>query len=339
MESDIILFLDPIQITAAMLLAFIIDRFIGWPEALYRRISHPVVFIGWLISSCDRYLNQNSWTSAQRRIAGLFTVAIILGLITSLSLFICHYIPRGLSGLLILALLSWPFLAVKSLYDHVMAVALPLQKNDLEAARSAVSMIVGRNPDQLDQTAITRAALESLAENTSDGVVAPLFWGVLLGFPGLVLYKSINTMDSMIGYQNQRYKDFGWAAAKLDDVVNWIPARITGILYSSLAPHSGGALKIMRQEAPNHRSPNAGWPEAAFAAALGLRLSGPRYYDNQIHNEAWLNKDGRDPTAQDMLAGLALYRRLSRVIAGLLLALIGIEILVYGVLVYGAGIL
>ena len=195
LESDIILFLDPVLITAAMALAFIIDRFIGWPAALYRRISHPVVFIGWLISSCDRHLNQQSWTSAQRRFAGLFTVAIILGLITCLSLFICYYLPQGLTGLLIIALLSWPFLAVKSLYDHVMAVALPLQRDDLAAARSAVSMIVGRNPDQLDQTAITRAALESLAENTSDGVIAPLFWGVLLGFPGLVLYKSINTME------------------------------------------------------------------------------------------------------------------------------------------------
>ena len=167
----------------------------------------------------------------------------------------------------------------------------------LAEARCAVSMIVGRDPDQLDEAGVCRAAIESCAENFSDGVVAPVFWLALLGLPGLIAYKAINTADSMIGHLSPRYESFGWAAARLDDLVNLIPARLSGLLVAAVAPIAGGttgtALKVMWRDAAKHRSPNAGWPESATAGALGLALAGPRRYGERIVDDVFLNAEAR----------------------------------------------
>ena len=303
-----------------MLIALCLDRLIGWPDQLYRNFSHPIVGIGALISTADQILNRDNWPAAVRKIAGVFFLLVIMtGLYLGCRLIVSG-IPSGWAGIGITAVLAWPFLAAKSLSDHVQAVAVNLQAGDLPAARKAVSMIIGRNSEQLDQNAIARAAVESLAENTSDGVTAPLFWGVLFGLPGLVVYKAINTADSMIGYRTKKYQAFGWAAARLDDLVNLIPARLTGVMYVLLARAPVHALAVMVKDAPRHRSPNAGWPESAVAAALGIRLSGPRLYDGVASSDPWLNKAGRDPGPQDITAALQLYRRLLWVVSLLLLS-------------------
>ena len=304
----------------SMLIALCLDRLIGWPDQLYRNFSHPVVGIGALISTADQVLNRDNWPAAVRKIAGVFFLLVIMtGLYLGCRLIVSG-IPSGWAGIGLTAVLAWPFLAAKSLSDHVQAVAVNLQAGDLPAAREAVSMIVGRNSEQLDQNAIARAAVESLAENTSDGVTAPLFWGVLFGLPGLVVYKAINTADSMIGYRTKKYQAFGWAAARLDDLVNLIPARLTGLMYVLLARAPLHALTVMVKDAPRHRSPNAGWPESAVASALGIRLSGPRLYNGVASSDPWLNKAGRDPGPQDITAALQLYRRLLWLVSLLLLS-------------------
>ncbi len=302
-----------------MLIAFFLDRLIGWPDQLYRRLSHPVVGMGVLISIADQMLNRDSWPAAVRKTAGVFCLLVIIAGLYLVCRLIVSDLPAGWGGIGLTAVLAWPFLAAKSLSDHVQAVAVPLQAGDLPAARQAVSMIVGRNSEQLEQTAIVRAAVESLAENTSDGVTAPLFWGVLFGLPGLVVYKAINTADSMIGYRTKKHRAFGWAAARLDDMGNLIPARVTGLIYVLLARAPVRALTVMVKEAPCHRSPNAGWPESAVASALGIRLSGPRLYEDVASSDPWLNEAGRDPGPQEITAALQLYNRLLWMVSLLLL--------------------
>ena len=212
-------------------------------------------------------------------------------------------------GILVTSILVWPLIAAKSLSDHVEAVAEPLKLNDVIKARQAVSMIVGRNSNHLDSNDIARASLESLAENTSDGVTAPLFWGVVLGFPGVLIYKFVNTADSMIGYKNERYRDFGWASARFDDLVNYIPARLTSLIYAIISRNTLEVLHVTLRDASHHRSPNAGWPETSVATSIGVKLSGPRIYDGVETNDPWLNKDGRNPTGYDVFSGLKLFDR------------------------------
>jgi len=224
-----------------------------------------------------------------------------------------------MAGVLLGGVLAWPLLAVRSMHDHVSAVAKPLARGDLFAARQAVAMIVGRDPERLGQEGVARAALESLAENSSDGIVAPLFWGVIGGLPGIAVYKAINTMDSMIGHRNDRYEDFGKAAARLDDLVNWGPARLTGLLFALASGRPARAIRVMRRDARQHRSPNAGWPEAAMAGALSVRLSGPRVYGDVIADEPWVNGAAPDPDARALARGLALYRRTMALTAVILL--------------------
>lgn len=308
---------------AAMAGALVIDAALGWPDALYRRIRHPVVWLGWLVNALEKPLNGLHRPAWSRRIGGVVLVLVIVGLAALLGLTLSRLAPQGVLGVLVLALLSWPLIAARSLHDHVSAVATPLAQDDLAQARHAVSMIVGRDPDQLDAAGVARAAIESLAENTSDGVIAPLFWGAILGLPGLFAYKAINTLDSMVGHRTARFEAFGWASARLDDLVNLIPARLTGLLFAfiSLRPRAG--LCAMLRDAPKHRSPNAGWPEAAMADALGVRLSGPRLYEGRIAEEAYVNAGGRDAGAADIATALALYRR-AMLATGLILALLGL---------------
>ncbi|SEL88515.1 adenosylcobinamide-phosphate synthase [Roseivivax marinus] len=307
-----------------MFLGALVDAALGWPDRLHSRIGHPVTWIGALIASLDRRLNDDAGTGRCRRIAGAATVALVLIVVATPATLVQAALPAGPLGLVLGGVLAWPFLAIRSMHDHVASVARPLAAGDLEAARRAVAMIVGRDPARLDGAGIARATIESLAENTSDGIVAPLFWGVIGGLPGLALYKAINTMDSMIGHRTPRHEAFGWAAARLDDLVNLVPARLTGAVFAlaSLRPHI--ALPVMWRDAGQHRSPNAGWPEAAMAGALGVRLSGPRVYGARIADEPFVNDGGADPDAADIARGLALYRRamvcLAALLAGLALA-------------------
>ena len=291
----------------SMLIALCIDRLFGWPDFLFRRFSHPVVGIGLLISFFERNLNKTGWSSSQRMATGLLTLFFLMTGLTFLGFLIVLAIPDGPLGILVTSFLVWPFIAAKSLADHVKAVAEPLKTNDLPSARQAVSMIVGRNSDNLDSNDIARAALESLAENTSDGVTAPLFWGVLFGFLGVLIYKLVNTADSMIGYKSERYRDFGWASARFDDLINYIPARLTSFIYAIISRNTLKVLRITLRDASQHRSPNAGWPETSVAASIGVKLSGPRIYDGIKTNDPWLNSDGRNPTGHDLFSGLRLF--------------------------------
>ncbi|MCC5979437.1 MAG: cobalamin biosynthesis protein CobD [Salinarimonas sp.] len=301
-----------------MLLALIIDAAIGWPGRLYARIGHPVTWIGAAISWCDARFNREGDPPAGRARAGMLTALAVILVAMLPALTVAILLPAGWMGIVMTGLIAWPLIATRSMHDHVAAVAAPLTAGDLDGARGAVAMIVGRDPTLLDAPGVTRAAIESLAENTSDGIVAPIFWGVLLGLPGIVTYKAINTLDSMIGHRNARYTDFGRFAAKLDDVVNWVPARLTGLLFALISRRPTTALAVMRRDARHHRSPNAGWPEAAMAGALGVRLSGPRSYGSGIRQEPWLNGEAPDPRADDLRAGLALYRRAMIALAALL---------------------
>jgi adenosylcobinamide-phosphate synthase len=300
-------------VLGALALALLLDALTGDPGWLYARIAHPVVLLGRIVSFAEaRWRDPELSPSAQRRrgalAVGLLLIVALLagGLIQAL----CQALPFGwiLQGVLMSSLL-----AQRSLADHVQAVAAGLGRS-LEAGRAAVSRIVGRDPAGLDRPAIARAAIESLAENFADGVVAPLFWGLLLGLPGMLAYKAINTADSMIGYRNTRYLHFGRFAARTDDLLNWAPARLAGGLLALAAfllpgARPDAALRAMRRDAAKHRSPNAGWPEAAMAGALGFRLAGPRSYGGKRIEDAWLG-DGRAELGQaDIEAALGLFWR------------------------------
>jgi adenosylcobinamide-phosphate synthase len=291
-----------------MVVAMAMDALLGWPDRLFARIGHPVIWLGRLIAVLDTHANRESDPPATRRAAGVAVALLVIALAAGLGFVLQCLISSGLTGAVLSGILAWPLVAFRSLYDHVGAVRDPLRAGDLEAARQAVSKIVGRDPEQLDEAGIARAALESLAENASDGVVAPVFWGMLFGLPGIIGYKAVNTLDSMIGHRSARHEAFGWAAARIDDVANFIPARLTGLLFALLAGSKRAeAISCMRRDARQHRSINAGWPEAAVAGALAVRLCGPRSYHGELADEPWLNAGARDPAAPDVTRGLELY--------------------------------
>ena len=302
----------------AMAVAMAIDALVGWPSALFARIGHPVTWLGALITVLDARWNRATDAPMVRRMAGLAAALLVIGLAGGLGWALQVTFPSGWSRVVLIGIVAWPFVALRSLHDHVAAVSAPLQAGDLAGARVAVSQIVGRDPATLDEAGISRAAIESLAENTSDGVVAPLFWGALFGLPGIIGYKAINTLDSMIGHRTERHEAFGWAGARIDDLANLVPARLTGLLFVLLAPRRAEAMACMLRDARRHRSINAGWPEAAMAGALGVRLSGPRVYHGSLSGEPWLNGAARDPLAADIVGGLAIYVRAMTVLAGCL---------------------
>jgi adenosylcobinamide-phosphate synthase len=278
-----------------------VDAAVGEPAWLWRRLPHPIVLMGRLVGRLDRRLNRDGHAAARRRLMG---VAAVLALLASASglgwaLAAAAALPYGwLAEIAVVAVL----LAQRSLFEHVGAVAAGLGRS-LEEGRQAVAMIVGRDPAVLDEAGVARAAVESTAENYSDGVVAPAFWYLVLGLPGIVAYKALNTADSMIGHRTPRHEAFGWAAARLDDLANLIPARLTALLIlpASLAVRRRGggpvaALRAAWRDAGKHRSPNAGWPEAATAGALGLALAGPRRYGAHWVADPYMNAGG-DPAA------------------------------------------
>jgi len=291
-----------------MLLAWLVEASIGWPNWLFERIKHPVVWIGTLISALDSRLNRTQWSHTHRYLFGVASSLAVIGIATSLAYSISLALPNSALGFAGEALIASSLLASRSLYTHVAAIFGPLNEGDLSAARTAVSMIVGRDPEHLNEAGIARAGLESLAENASDGVIAPLFWGLIFGLPGLAAYKAINTLDSMIGHKTQQYRAFGGFAARLDDAANFVPARLTALLISTASCKTAAFLVPLR-EASSHRSMNAGWPEAAMAGALNIRLSGPRQYGEKHQEEPWLNETAMDPDAATLKLGLAIYLR------------------------------
>lgn len=298
-----------------LLAALVADWFVGEPQALWRRTGHPVAWIGWLIGRLDAALNRHTDTAGERYRNGaiawvtLVAVSLVAAWIIGLVLWLL-----GPLGWLIEAAIVSVFLAQKSLKDHVAAVAQGLRAEGLEGGRRAVAQIVGRDPERLDRAGVSRASIESLAENYSDGVVAPAFWYAVFGMPGLIVYKAINTANSMIGHRSEKYLEFGRVAAQTDDLANWLPARLSALLVAAGAWALSGigaardALAVARQDAGLHRSPNAGWPEAAFAGALGIALGGPRAYANETVRQAWLNAAGRrELDAGDIERALGLF--------------------------------
>jgi adenosylcobinamide-phosphate synthase len=285
--------------------ALAFDALIGDPDWLWRRLAHPVVIFGAGIGFLDRKLNREDWTPKRRKSAGIVSVIILVAIAALVGVLFEMALLRLPVGNILLALLASVFIAQRSLYQHVARVRAAFDEGGLAGAREAVSMIVGRDPYQLDEAGVCRAAIESCAENYSDGVVAPVFWLALLGLPGLLAYKVINTADSMIGHRNVRYESFGWAAARLDDLVNLIPARLSALLLAIAAPVAGGSIKtslrVVRRDAATHRSPNAGWPESAMAGALGLALVGPRRYGETLVDDPYLNAEAsKDAAPKDI---------------------------------------
>ncbi|AVO46551.1 adenosylcobinamide-phosphate synthase CbiB [Phreatobacter cathodiphilus] len=307
--------MSPVSPLAVLALALVVEAAAGYPQGLFRLIGHPVTWIGRLIGTLDRRMNREDRPAPARRRAGVAALAILLAVTGGAALAAESVLePLGLIGGFLLAVLASTLLAQRSLHDHVAAVAEALETGGLEAGRRAVSMIVGRDPDRLDEAGVSRAAIESLAENFSDGVTAPAFWLGLLGLPGIVLYKAINTADSMIGHRNPRHEAFGWAAARLDDLVNLPASRLSAGLIIAAAALDGPeparrAWRCVRRDARRHRSPNSGWPEAAMAGALGLRLAGPRVYGTVLVADAFMGEGRIEAHAGDIRAALRLYRR------------------------------
>ena len=275
------------------------EAVVGYPDRLHRRLPHPVVGLGALIDAGERLLNRPERSPRAKRISGIATVAATAG-VAALAGLVASRLP-GPAPVLAATL----GLAQRSLYDHVAAVAKALEADDLPVARIAVGKIVGRDTAELDASGVAAAAIESLAESFNDGIVAPAFWLALAGLPGLYAYKAVNTADSLIGHREPRWKDFGWAAARTDDVMNLAPARLAGAL---IAMAGGGGWKIMLRDARHHASPNAGWPEAAMAGALGVRLGGPVAYDGAMTDRPVFG-EGPPPTAADLRRALNIYVR------------------------------
>ena len=306
--------------------ALAVERVVGYPRWLLSGIGHPVQWIGRMIESLETRLNDPRRSDAIRRLRGVLALVLVLAAVAAVTVPVAVACRWFLWGWVTETLLATAFLAQKSLKEHVTAVADGLDRG-LEEGRHAVSMIVGRDPQQLDVSGVSRAAIESLAENSSDGVVAPALWLVLLGLPGIALYKAINTADSMIGHRSERYRAFGWAAARLDDLVNLPGSRLSGLLYGLAAwPATCRVLTIMQRDAGKHASPNAGWPEAAMAAALGIRVGGPRSYGGRLVDLPWLGEGQETLDQQDIRRGLALYGRMLMLLVLLVAALAAVGV-------------
>jgi adenosylcobinamide-phosphate synthase len=314
--------MSPSETLPLLLAALVIEAACGYPQGLYAWIGHPVTWIGALIARLDRMLNRERDSFAMRKAVGIVALLVLLAITLAASLALTSFCRMlGAFGLLPLAVLASSLLAQRSLYEHVARVADGLESG-LAEGRKAVSMIVGRNPESLDEAGVARAAIESLAENFSDGIVAPAFWLGIGGLPGGALYKAINTADSMIGHKTSRHLAFGWAAARLDDLVNLPASRLTALLLVAAAAldrdaNPADAWRALRRDAGHHRSPNAGWPEAAMAGALGLRLAGPRIYGETRIEDGWMGDGRAEANAADIRRALWLYRRACGLLWGL----------------------
>lgn len=281
-----------------LVVALIMEAALGYPAWLFARIGHPVMWVGRLIGAMDRHWNRDSRAAGVLATIVLVTTGLTAGLLI-------ERLASGWTGTVAVILIATTGLAQRSLHDHVTAVIRPMTAGDPDAARVALSGIVGRDTAVLDASGMAAAATETLAESFCDGIVAPAFWFLLLGLPGLFVFKCISTADSMIGHLDARYRQFGWASARLDDALNWLPARIAGALICLAA---GKGWRIMWRDSGNHLSPNAGWPESAMAGALGVRLGGGAAYDGEWIARPTLG-DGATPDVADLTRAMAIYRR------------------------------
>ncbi|AOF91837.1 adenosylcobinamide-phosphate synthase CbiB [Sinorhizobium sp. RAC02] len=307
-----------------LFLALVLDRLVGDPDRIWRRVPHPVVLFGRAIGVMDKLFNGKRLSAETKRFNGAAGIAALLAASFFLG-FLMHRLlaPLGIFGVAIEIVVVAIFLAQKSLHDHVRAVSTGLKRGGLDGGRHAVSMIVGRDPATLDEPAVCRAGIESLAENFSDGVVAPALWYALLGLPGLFAYKMLNTADSMIGHKNAKYLDFGWASARLDDLANWPAARLSIFFIAAGAFLAKGrraaraAIGTALRDAGLHRSPNSGWPEASMAGALGIGLAGPRIYGGARVDEPMMNASGRTvATVADIDLSLRIFSLACAALAG-----------------------
>ena len=305
----------------------LVELCVGYPATLHRAIGHPVTWMGRLIAWLDRALNRETATPQARRAAGVAAVLILLAIVGALAFLVQSALLRLPFGILAAALVASTLVAQRSLHRHVADVAAALETGGVAAGRQAVAHIVGRDTEKLDAAGVARAAIESLAENFSDAIVAPVFWMAIGGLPGAALYKAINTADSMIGHRTPRHQAFGWAAARLDDLVNLPASRLSALLLVAAAALSGNgagaAWRAVRRDAGKHRSPNAGYPEAAMAGALGLSLAGPRVYGGALVDDAFTGDGRREAEAADIRRALALYRTADAV----LIVLLGVLVL------------
>jgi len=316
---------------ALALFAILIELCAGYPQALLRTVGHPVTWIGRLIAALDRLLNRNTADAYWRRGAGIAAILLLLGIVGTIAFIVEHELLRLPFGLIAVAIVASTLIAQRSLHRHVADVADALERNGLAAGRVAVAKIVGRDPQTLDAAGVARAAIESLAENFSDAVVAPVFWMAIAGLPGAALYKAINTADSMIGHRTPRHEAFGWAAARLDDLVNLPASRLSALFLVAAATLSknasaAAAWRTVLRDASRHRSPNAGYPEAAMAGALGLSLAGPRVYGGVPIDDATMGDGRRDATAADIRRALLLYRYADTILIALIATIAAILI-------------
>ncbi|HEX2113820.1 MAG TPA: adenosylcobinamide-phosphate synthase CbiB [Alphaproteobacteria bacterium] len=296
----------------ALLAGLALDAVAGEMRLLFRFFPHPVVAIGSVIAALDRRLNREARGRNALRVRGALVALVVVAIAALCGWLVLTLSRLGRWGWLIEVFAIGVLVAQRSLYDHVFAVCRALESGGLAAGRDAVSKIVGRDPNSLDEYAVARAGTESLFENFSDGVVAPAFWYLLLGLPGLFAYKAVNTLDSMIGHRNARYIDFGAFAARLDTAANFVPARLAALIIAAaaaVAPKGSPAasLKAMLRDARKHRSVNAGWPEAAAAGALGLALAGPRRYGAELVSDPWIGDGRARVTPADMRRALYLF--------------------------------
>jgi adenosylcobinamide-phosphate synthase len=303
----------------------------GYPQALWRAIGHPVTWIGRLIAALDRLLNRDAADARRRRYAGILAILLLLAIVGSITFVVERELLRLPFGLVVVAVIASTLIAQRSLHQHVADVVTALEQGGVIAGRTAVAKIVGRDPQTLDAAGIARAAIESLAENFADGVVAPVFWMAIAGLPGAALYKAINTADSMIGHRTPRHEAFGWAAARLDDLVNLPASRLSALLLVAAAMLSknasaAAAWRAVLRDAARHRSPNAGYPEAAMAGALGLSLAGPRVYGGVKIDDATMGDGRRDATAADIRQALTLYQYADAILIALVAATTGVVI-------------
>lgn len=286
-----------------LLIILVIEAAVGYPPWLYRIARHPVVWVGALITAIERRWNVGG--VRRRQFAGCALLMLLAALAGGTGWVITAATDQTIAGAIALVLFSTTLLAQRSLHDHVAAVLRPLATGDLNGARRAVAHIVGRDTARLDSEGISTAAIESLSESFCDGIVAPAFWFLIAGLPGLAVCKAINTADSIVGHKDDRYRHFGWAAARADDLVNWIPARIAGLLICIAGL---GGMRVMLRDAPGHASPNGGWPEAAMAGALSRQLGGPVTYDGEPAFRALLGCGPR-PDAASLRSALGIYWR------------------------------
>lgn len=293
-------------------LALAFEVLFGYPAALYRVLGHPVTWMGALLVVLERRLNRPGPSFARRRAAGILALTALLAATALVTVPLQFVLSRSLAGSVLLAVMAASLPAQRSLHAHVRDVAAALERDGLDAGRRAVAMIVGRNTTVLDEAGVARAAIESLAENFSDGVVAPALWLALGGLAGGALYKAANTADSMVGHRSERYAAFGWASARFDDLVNLPASRLAALWIVLAATIAGGSARgawaAVRRDAGRHRSPNAGWPEAAVAGALGLKLAGPRVYGAELVDDAFMGDGRRELGAADIRRALKLYR-------------------------------